>query len=265
MSPWSRLLRAPHRPVAFTVVFWVIIGALVIGTVVGAPTASAGRLIAATTNVVVVVVLWALLPWGGQGSGRWLAPAFLVSTALLGLTVTAGWHFLLVLVAVAALSRAYRLSVAVWVVAAFVITLGAVQMVFTPDEPWRALVEMAFVALGAASGLGLVASPDPVEVRQDDLDPQVGAKGAETGTRATSPTVTAGEPVADASGFPGVELLTTRERDVVVLIGKGRTNREIGTLLYITEGTVKNHVSSALRKLELRDRTQLALRAVAGR
>lgn len=53
--------------------------------------------------------------------------------------------------------------------------------------------------------------------------------------------------------------LTVRERQVAELIAAGAANREIATALYITEGTVKNHVSSILRKLGLRDRTQLAL------
>lgn len=62
-----------------------------------------------------------------------------------------------------------------------------------------------------------------------------------------------------AQGFTGAELLSARERDIAVLVGKGASNREIANRLFITEGTVKNHVSSALRKLNLRDRTQLAL------
>lgn len=54
-------------------------------------------------------------------------------------------------------------------------------------------------------------------------------------------------------------LLSEREREVAVLVGGGATNREIARRLFITEGTVKNHISSILRKLDLRDRTQLAL------
>lgn len=62
-----------------------------------------------------------------------------------------------------------------------------------------------------------------------------------------------------ATGFPGAELLSPRELEVVRMIAAGASNREIAGRLSITEGTVKNHVSSALRKLGLRDRTQLAL------
>jgi len=54
-------------------------------------------------------------------------------------------------------------------------------------------------------------------------------------------------------------LLTDRERSVLVLLGKGMSNREIGRALHLTEGTVKGYVSNVLAKLKLHDRTRAAL------
>lgn len=53
--------------------------------------------------------------------------------------------------------------------------------------------------------------------------------------------------------------LTPREKEIAFLVEKGKTNKEISEELYITEGTVKNHITRILDKLELRDRTQLAI------
>jgi DNA-binding NarL/FixJ family response regulator len=62
-------------------------------------------------------------------------------------------------------------------------------------------------------------------------------------------------------GDPLVAPLSGRELDVVRLLAGGRSNREIASALFLAEGTVKNHVTSALAKLGARDRTQAALRA----
>jgi DNA-binding NarL/FixJ family response regulator len=56
-----------------------------------------------------------------------------------------------------------------------------------------------------------------------------------------------------------LDKLSQREHDVFILIGRGLSNREIASHLYLTEGTVKNHVTQILSKLQLRDRTQAAL------
>jgi DNA-binding NarL/FixJ family response regulator len=55
--------------------------------------------------------------------------------------------------------------------------------------------------------------------------------------------------------------LTPREQEVLQLIATGCSNREIAEKLYISERTVKNHVNSLLRRLNLRDRTQVAILA----
>lgn len=56
--------------------------------------------------------------------------------------------------------------------------------------------------------------------------------------------------------------LTKREREVLQLIASGLNNREIGDALFITEKTVKTHVSHLLDKLEVADRTQAAIFAL---
>ena len=60
----------------------------------------------------------------------------------------------------------------------------------------------------------------------------------------------------------GLGALTEREREVLVLVAGGRSNREIGQALVITERTARTHVSNVLRKLGLSSRTQAALVAV---
>lgn len=52
--------------------------------------------------------------------------------------------------------------------------------------------------------------------------------------------------------------LSEREREVLVLLAQGSSNREIAERLHITEGTVKNHVSNILGKLQAENRTQAA-------
>ncbi|MCF2151410.1 response regulator transcription factor [Desmonostoc muscorum LEGE 12446] len=53
--------------------------------------------------------------------------------------------------------------------------------------------------------------------------------------------------------------LTTREREVLRLIASGLSNREIAQKLFLSEGTVRNHITNILNRLNLRDRTQAAI------
>ncbi|MBF0688152.1 MAG: response regulator transcription factor [Cellulomonas sp.] len=64
-----------------------------------------------------------------------------------------------------------------------------------------------------------------------------------------------------ADTAPSTHPLSEREVALVRLLADGLSNREIAGTLYLAEGTVKNLVSSVLSKLEVRDRTQAALRA----
>ena len=70
----------------------------------------------------------------------------------------------------------------------------------------------------------------------------------------SAPTATAG-----ADGLR--QTLSEREQEVLRLIANGATNKEIAATLMIAEGTVKNNVTGILEKLQVRDRTQAALKA----
>lgn len=56
-----------------------------------------------------------------------------------------------------------------------------------------------------------------------------------------------------------IDKLTTRELEIAKGIADGLSNKEIAMRMFVSEGTVKNHLTSILEKLNLRDRTQLAI------
>jgi len=85
------------------------------------------------------------------------------------------------------------------------------------------------------------------------LQPSVAAKVVAEFARLSRKTVATANPV--------IEPLSEREIEVLRLIAQGASNREIASSLFLAEGTVKNHVTNILGKLEARDRTQAALKA----
>jgi DNA-binding NarL/FixJ family response regulator len=89
------------------------------------------------------------------------------------------------------------------------------------------------------------------------LDPAVARRLAATAAPRPS---TPDECLSTRDG-PATGALTAREIDVLRLVATGSTNREIASRLYLSEGTVKNHISRILARLGLRDRTQAALYA----
>ncbi len=68
--------------------------------------------------------------------------------------------------------------------------------------------------------------------------------------------------VPGREGQAPVADLTEREREVIRLVAEGRSNSEIARALVISDKTVKTHVSNILSKLDLQDRTQLAIYAI---
>jgi DNA-binding NarL/FixJ family response regulator len=63
----------------------------------------------------------------------------------------------------------------------------------------------------------------------------------------------------DPAGLPALDVLTDREREVVVLVAEGLTNEEIAQRLVMSAATAKTHVSRAMIKLHARDRAQLVV------
>ncbi|USQ81204.1 response regulator transcription factor [Ornithinimicrobium faecis] len=66
----------------------------------------------------------------------------------------------------------------------------------------------------------------------------------------------------DFAHLPTPEPLTPRETEILRLLASGFSNREIAESLFLAEGTVKNHLSTLLAKLGVRDRTRAVLRAL---
>ncbi|MDD3223902.1 MAG: response regulator transcription factor [Clostridium sp.] len=64
---------------------------------------------------------------------------------------------------------------------------------------------------------------------------------------------------SESKKTPGDYKLTSREFDIISLVGEGMSNKEIAAKLYLGEGTVRNYITNLLEKLNLRDRTQLAI------
>lgn len=88
---------------------------------------------------------------------------------------------------------------------------------------------------------------------QSFLQPSVTAKVVAEFNRLSAATAPPAQPL--------VEPLSERELEILGLIAAGASNKEIANDLFITEGTVKNHVTNILGKLAVRDRTQAVLKA----
>lgn len=66
----------------------------------------------------------------------------------------------------------------------------------------------------------------------------------------------------DLQNAPSISALTPREKEILLSVAKGLTNKQIGEHLFIAENTVKNHIKNLLEKLNLENRVQLAAYAL---
>ncbi|GGK56674.1 response regulator [Ornithinimicrobium pekingense] len=121
-----------------------------------------------------------------------------------------------------------------------------------------------FEALAAGASGFLLKNSDP-----DDLVDAV--RAVAEGHALLAPEVTrrviarmatpgAGEPPGDGHGIP-LPVLTHREREMLELVARGLSNGEIAARAFVTEATVKTHVSNILAKLGVRDRVQAVIAA----
>ncbi|MFE0102382.1 response regulator [Streptomyces sp. NPDC059009] len=99
-------------------------------------------------------------------------------------------------------------------------------------------------------GADLVSAVRTVASGQSMLDPATTARLMST-LRA--------EPAPEDTDPPALRGLSSRERDILALIGEGLTNRQIGKRLFLSEKTVKNHISRLLGKLGVQRRIQAAV------
>jgi DNA-binding NarL/FixJ family response regulator len=86
-------------------------------------------------------------------------------------------------------------------------------------------------------------------------------RGAAHGEVYVTPSLAAGILVALTRGRPADPLqeLTEREQEILKLVGKGMTNREIGERLHLSEKTIKHYITNILEKLQVRSRVEAAL------
>lgn len=119
-------------------------------------------------------------------------------------------------------------------------------------------VDTALQALDAGTS-GYLSSRSAAELMVQAVR-TIGADGVVL-TRSAAAGVTARRAAAKGSPPDGLAKLSERERRVLGLLAQGRSNSEIAVQLFISEATVKKHLSQALRKLGLRDRLQAGLYA----
>lgn len=101
---------------------------------------------------------------------------------------------------------------------------------------------------------------------ESQLDPAIAGKVMDEFRRMSNSSMPASlPPLVDPGSEVAIEKLTDRETEILGLIAQGRNNRDIATTLSLSEGTVRNYVSSIMSKLHANDRTQIVVKAAQRR
>ncbi len=125
-------------------------------------------------------------------------------------------------------------------------------------EVTRRVIEARLSVAPPAAGTGTGSASETTAVAGTGAGPAPADPSVRhRGELARHPGAPARTPVPSAD----LARLTDREREVLVLLGRGRSNAEIARTLYVGEATVKTHVSNILAKLHLRDRVQAVVLA----
>ena len=142
----------------------------------------------------------------------------------------------------------------------------SVLMVTMHEDPDYLLEALRAGAAGYilkdASQQEVITAVQQVRSGQSPLDPQLAARLLQ---RLAAERESRGSTARGAQGRGGssyTEPLTPRELEVLGLLKKGRTNRQIAGELFISPGTAKNHVEHIITKLGVSDRTQAVVRAL---
>ncbi len=124
------------------------------------------------------------------------------------------------------------------------------------------LDQYVYAALKAGAAAFLLKDAGPTELLSAIRAVHRGdAVMAPSTTRRLLERVVPGLPDANEQPDARLDVLTDREREVLVAVGKGLTNGEIAASLFLAEATVKTHIGRILSKLGLRDRVQMVVLA----
>ncbi len=128
-----------------------------------------------------------------------------------------------------------------------------IMLITTFDDP-------ALLRAAAAVGVqGFMLKDAPPEALRDALERLV------RGETLLAPMSLPATAAVAVDGVATAARISAREISILRLVAGGYSNKEIGRLLSISDGTVKNHITDILQKLEARDRTHAVLKAIAAR